>query len=129
MHVETLVLKNTLEEKMLERSRRMTKAEHDSAKVLEDDGGIREIIQSARVMSLSAEDRAGGTGQMAPLMHGPEKLWARPGWNGTVKHRQQRRFEDTTDHGCVGKIVNDDDEDYGRDHKRQLSAERSSFVQ
>lgn len=76
--VETLVLKGTIEEKMLERSRRMTRAEHYDAKALEDDGGIREIIQSAKTLPV-AEREKGGYAQMAALEE-PQQLWGRSGW-------------------------------------------------
>lgn len=71
--VETLVLKDSIEEKMLERSKRMTNAEHNEAKALEDDGGIREIIQNARPLTISTEEMH-GRGQMAPLVE-PQPLW------------------------------------------------------
>lgn len=114
----------------------MTKAEHDNAKALEDDGGIREIIQSARVMSLSAEERA-GTGQMAALTTGAEQLWGREGWNGRVKHRRQRGLEDVTDHGALGRVVEEEekegdeeeDENHSEDHKRQRLVNFSAYSQ
>ena len=82
--VETLVLKGTIEEKMLERSRRMTVDEHRDAKVLEDDAGIRQIIEAARIMPIcDGEDR--GFGQMAPL-GAPERLWCRPSAHGLLAY-------------------------------------------
>ena len=76
--VETLVLRDSIEERMLERSKRMTRSEHRDAMHLEDDGGIREIIQSARIIPVS-ECENSGYGQMAPLEE-PQQLWGRPGW-------------------------------------------------
>lgn len=73
--VETLVLKDSIEEKMLERSKRMSRTEHHEAKALEDDGGIREIIQSAKILPVAANE----TDQMASLEE-PQQLWCRPGW-------------------------------------------------
>ena len=81
--VETLVLKGTIEEQMLERAKRMTRAEHMDAKILEDDGGMREIIQSARVLPIQKHETV-GYGQMAPLQI-PQQLWGRPGWKENVK--------------------------------------------
>ncbi|KAK3713696.1 hypothetical protein LTR37_008390 [Vermiconidia calcicola] len=75
---ETLVLKNTVEERMLDRSKRMTRSEHREAKVLEDDGDIRQIIQSARIIPVD-EHESHGYGQMAPLEEA-QQLWSRPGW-------------------------------------------------
>ncbi|KAK3691889.1 hypothetical protein LTR37_018382 [Vermiconidia calcicola] len=84
---ETLVLKNTVEERMLDRSKCMTRSEHREAKVLEDDGDIRQIIQSARIIPVD-EHESHGYGQMAPLEE-PQQLWSRPGWEqfmGSRKH-------------------------------------------
>ncbi|KAK4555692.1 hypothetical protein LTR86_007445 [Recurvomyces mirabilis] len=80
--VETLVLKGTIEEKMLERSRRMTRSEHLDAKVLEDDGGMRAIIQSAEMLDIEQHEKE-GYGQMASL-EVPQQLWGREGWKETV---------------------------------------------
>ncbi|KAF1826262.1 uncharacterized protein K489DRAFT_110936 [Dissoconium aciculare CBS 342.82] len=81
--VETLVLKDSIEEKMLERSKRMTSAEHNNAKDLEDDGGIRVIIQDARVLPIAPQEHS-GTGQMAPLDE-PQQLWGLPARGHTQK--------------------------------------------
>lgn len=86
--VETLVLKGTIEEKMLERSKRMTRSEHHDAKALEDDGGIREIIQSAKVLPVLEHEKT-GHGQMA-LLEEPQQLWSRPGWRAFTKVRVAR---------------------------------------
>ncbi|CZT22831.1 uncharacterized protein RCC_08537 [Ramularia collo-cygni] len=116
VYVETLVLKGTLEEEMLERSRRMTKAEHDNAKALEDDGGIREIIQSARAMTLNSDERD----QMAPLTSPAEQLWGRVGWHGKGVQPSKKRFVDVTDHEAVGIVIDDgDDEEDKQEIKRQ----------
>jgi hypothetical protein len=58
---------------MLERSKRMTSVEHNNAKLLEDDGGIRAIIQNARVLPITPQERH-GSGRMAPLDE-PQRLW------------------------------------------------------
>ena len=97
--VETLVLKGTIEEnvsfstscmrgmaiykltllsQMLERSKRMTRSEHREANHLEDDGDIRQIIQSAQMLPISATEKI-GYGQMAPLEE-QQQLWNRSGW-------------------------------------------------
>jgi hypothetical protein len=98
---ETLILQGSLEHKMYERSQRMTRAEHLDAKVLEDDGGIREIIQSARMLPLADTETGPGPGQMAPFMQGrSERLWCRPGWkefadNYTDRDRPGRKRKRT----------------------------------
>ncbi|KJY01979.1 snf2 family helicase like protein [Zymoseptoria brevis] len=79
VHVETLVLAGTIEEEMLERAQRMTNAEHIEAKTLEDDGGIREIIQNARCLPITREE-VESTCSMAAL-DVPQQLWGRPGWS------------------------------------------------
>ncbi|EGP92164.1 SNF2 family DNA-dependent ATPase domain-containing protein [Zymoseptoria tritici IPO323] len=79
VHVETLVLAGTIEEGMLERAQRMTNAEHIEAKTLEDDGGIREIIQNARCLPITREE-VKSTCSMAAL-DVPQQLWGRPGWS------------------------------------------------
>jgi hypothetical protein len=79
--VETLLLKGTIEEKMHERAKRMTSVEHHVSH-LEDDDGMREIIQGAGLMSVM-EHESPGSGQMASL-EVPQCLWARPGWRGTL---------------------------------------------
>ena len=79
--VETLLLKGTIEEKMHERAKRMTSVEHHVSH-LEDDDGMREIIQGARLMPVMNHESS-GPGQMACLEI-PQRLWARPGWRGTL---------------------------------------------
>lgn len=79
--VETLLLAGTIEEKMHERAKRMTNVEHHVSH-LEDDYGMREIIQSARIISVQEHERS-GPGQMAPL-DVPQRLWGRPGWRESL---------------------------------------------
>lgn len=79
--VETLLLAGTIEEKMHERAKRMTSLEHHVSH-LEDDYGMREIIQSARIIP-ALEHEQSGAGQMAPL-DVPQRLWARPGWQESL---------------------------------------------
>lgn len=79
--VETLLLAGTIEEKMHERAKRMTSLEHHVSH-LEDDYGMREIIQSARIIPVMDHEQS-GAGQMAPL-DVPQRLWARPGWQESL---------------------------------------------
>ncbi|KAK4953154.1 hypothetical protein LTR10_008860 [Elasticomyces elasticus] len=116
VYVETLVLKGTIEEKMLERAKRMTRSEHADAKALEDDGGIREIIQSARMLPVSQEERQ-GCGQMARLEE-KQQLWGRDGWRETVsiarssekKRRRVITFDDITKDDEDARLVNEGEE-------------------
>lgn len=77
VRVETLVLEGTIEEGIWERSRRMSRAEHARAKVLEDDGGVKDVIVNARL--LDVED---GEDEVARLEGDGEKVWCRDGWEG-----------------------------------------------
>lgn len=76
--VETLILTGTVEEQLFERAKRMTRDEHRVAKALDDDGGIREIIQNAKLLPISDQERK-GNGQVAFLQEA-QQLWSRPGW-------------------------------------------------
>ncbi|KAH0363574.1 hypothetical protein KCU65_g7320, partial [Aureobasidium melanogenum] len=81
VHAETLILKGTIEEKIFERARTMSRVEHKNAKELDDDGGIREIIQSAQPIPVH---EATGADRIA-FIHKPQQLFARPGWAGWKK--------------------------------------------
>lgn len=78
VHAETLILKGTIEEKVFERARIMDRTEHKNAKELDDDGGIREIIQSAQPIPISSHE-AEGVGSIS-FIRKPQQLFARPGW-------------------------------------------------
>ncbi|KAK4636359.1 F-box protein [Fulvia fulva] len=93
--VETLVLKGSLEEQLLERSRRMTADEHREAKTLEDDDGIKEIIQSARPVRMSPEELS-GIAMMAPMAE-PQQLWGRPGGPSPRKRKRAASDGGTTE--------------------------------
>lgn len=119
VYVETLVLKGTIEEKMLERSKRMTRFEHLSASHLEDDVGIRHIIQSARVLPISEEEKTGRC-QMAPLEF-PQQLWFREGFErssqtvntveGPIRKKRKRRVSADED----GRTIRADDDESTKD--------------
>jgi hypothetical protein len=79
--VETLLLAGTIEEKMHERAKRMTNLEHHVSH-LEDDYGMRKIIQGASIIPVM-EHEYSGTGQMAALDL-PQRLWGRPGWRESL---------------------------------------------
>ncbi|KAL1305150.1 hypothetical protein AAFC00_002074 [Neodothiora populina] len=92
--VETLILEGTIEEEMFERARRMTRAEHSDAKMLDDDRGIKEIIQQARPLPISDEDR----NHNVALLADPQQLWSRAGWatwkkknNATIKDEKHSK--------------------------------------
>ncbi|KAF2090200.1 hypothetical protein K490DRAFT_35292 [Saccharata proteae CBS 121410] len=77
VHVETLILRGTIEDAMFERSKSMTRNEHMEAKTLEDDQKITEIIQQARPLHIRLDEARGDNG-MARLKT-PQQLFGRPG--------------------------------------------------
>ena len=67
VYVETLILRNTVEEKLFERSKKMSRQEHADATQLYDDQGICSIVQNARLLPVDSGDGQ-GYGQTAPLL-------------------------------------------------------------
>lgn len=65
--VETLVLKDSIEELILERKTKMTQAEHRRCKTILDDRPIYEWILNAKIIPLPDVDNDDGPAQMAPL--------------------------------------------------------------
>ncbi|KAJ4413936.1 hypothetical protein N0V82_008241 [Gnomoniopsis sp. IMI 355080] len=65
--VETLVLKDSLEEVIMERKQSMTQAEHRKCKTILDDGPIYEWIRNAKIIALPDIDVEDGPAQMASL--------------------------------------------------------------
>lgn len=84
--VETLVLENTIEHAIFERAKKMSRAQHSEAKELEDDAGIVEIIQNARILPISAEEQ--GLVKYA-LLKTSQQLFGRP--NRDKYHRVQAK--------------------------------------
>ncbi|EMD69227.1 hypothetical protein COCSADRAFT_195072 [Bipolaris sorokiniana ND90Pr] len=74
--VETLVLENTIEHSIFNRAKKMTRADHQEAKELEDDVGIVEIIQNAQILPVE-EDEGEGLSSFA-LLQTPQKVFGRP---------------------------------------------------
>jgi hypothetical protein len=93
VYVETLVLNDTIEAKMFERSSKMTRTEHIEANQLSDDKGIADIIQSARLIPVDLEE---GEKQMAKLRE-PVQIFGRPGRGDTkIKGIDQELLDDDT---------------------------------
>ena len=79
VEVQTLVLKNTMEEAMFDRSQKMTNREHTDAKSLDDDQGIQAIIQQSKPIRLDMDDQRGmGYGEVAPIEE-PQQVFGRSG--------------------------------------------------
>ena len=76
VHVETLILKGTVEEAIHARAQKMSKPEHLAAKSLEDDESIQAILQAAKVLPL--EEHRSCYDQMARLQR-PQQIFGRPG--------------------------------------------------
>lgn len=97
VHVETLLLKGTVEEAMHERASSMTRYEHmQASKFLEDDITITRIIQQARLLPLHKSEREGKE-QMAAL-NVPQQIFGRPGRGGaTATGLEKELFGDLRD--------------------------------
>lgn len=81
--VETLVLRNTLEDSMLQRRKAMTTSEHQRAeKSLLDDSTMGSIIQNARFIPMS-DDESPGQRQMAKLAV-PQQVFGRVDGKTTI---------------------------------------------
>lgn len=77
VYVETLVLKDTLEDQMLQRRKQMTTEEHQTAqKSMLDDPIMRELIQMARPIPFAHDEKLEVKKQMAPL-ETPQRLFGR----------------------------------------------------
>ncbi|CAI9632062.1 unnamed protein product [Alternaria burnsii] len=81
--VETLVLENTIEHAIFDRAKKMSRADHQEAKELEDDAGIVEIIQNAQILSVG-DDEGEGVSSFA-LLQTPQQVFGRPN-----RHRYHR---------------------------------------
>jgi hypothetical protein len=94
VQVETLVLENTIEHAIFDRAKKMSRAQHSEAKELEDDAGITEIIQNARVLPILPEEEE-GEGMFAKL-ETPQQVFGRPGRQmyhryGTTESKTQEK--------------------------------------
>ena len=79
VYVETLVLKNTLEDQMLQRRKAMTAQEHQKAeKSLLDDSTMGGIIQNAGFIPISDQEANDSQNQMASLSI-PQQVFGRGG--------------------------------------------------
>ena len=77
VYVETLILKNTLEDQMLKRRKGMTTQEHQKAeRSLLDDAPMSAIIKNARLLPLPETDSLTVERQVAKL-HSPIRLFGR----------------------------------------------------
>ncbi|CAN9302735.1 unnamed protein product [Alternaria alternata] len=74
--VETLVLENTIEHAIFNRAKKMSRADHQEVKELEDDAGIVEIIQNAQILSVG-DDEGEGVSSFA-LLQTPQQVFGCP---------------------------------------------------
>jgi superfamily II DNA or RNA helicase len=77
VHVETLILKGTIEEAMFKRAKAMTETEHQQAKELADDTGIASILQNSKPLAVGPEDLK-KENQMA-IFRLPQQIFGREG--------------------------------------------------
>jgi len=78
--VETLVLRNSIEEVMIDRREKMTQFEHSKVKNVLDDGKIKEWIRNSRIIPMS--DAKEGLGQTA-MLSSPQYIFGR-GFGRTI---------------------------------------------
>jgi hypothetical protein len=96
VYVETLVLNDTIEARIFERSNQMTQTEHIQAAQLSDDNVVAQIIQDARLIPIDMENGTGHS-QMAALGK-PMQVFGRPGWKDTkIRGIDHDLFNDGTD--------------------------------
>ena len=91
--VETLVLENTIEHAIFNRAKKMSRADHQEAKELEDDAGIIDIIQNAQILPVG-DDKGEGRASFA-LLKTPQQIFGRP--NRHKYHRYGISDPKTTD--------------------------------
>ena len=86
VYAETLVLEDTLEDKMLERRQRMSPQEHHKAeKSLLDDATMRNILEDARFIPFAAEELSDVDHQIARLNSAPHIFGQRTLSSGDVE--------------------------------------------
>ena len=83
VYVETLVLRNTIEDKMLQRRKAMTFHEHEVAKDVLEDKTMETIIQEMEFLPITPEEEGSPHAQMARLRT-PLQIFGRPGFNAMV---------------------------------------------
>ncbi|KAL9089113.1 MAG: hypothetical protein Q9165_005926 [Trypethelium subeluteriae] len=79
VEVQTLILKDTIEEAMFDRSQKMTNREHTDAKNLDDDQGIQAIIQQSKPIRTDMNDERGGMYGQIAYIEEPQQLFDRAG--------------------------------------------------
>ncbi|PNS16898.1 F-box protein [Sphaceloma murrayae] len=91
VRVQTLILRGTVEEGMWERSRRMSRDEHRSVRMLEDDEGVRGVVQGAKLLDLG--DGGDGGWEKVALLGREERIFARQGWEEWGEGKWRKRCE------------------------------------
>lgn len=75
--VETLILEGTMEEQIFKQAKQMSRQQHVEAKELEDDAGIVDIIQNAKILPIEPGESE-GIAKFAKL-EVPQRVFGRPG--------------------------------------------------
>lgn len=112
--VETLVLKDSIEELIVERKTKMTQAEHRRCKTILDDRPIYDWILNAKIIPLPDVDNEDGPSQMAPLAV-PQYIFGREFGREVVDPDEDILMEDPAHAGALsdkakGKRPAEDDE-------------------
>lgn len=112
--VETLVLKDSIEELIVERKTKMTQAEHRRCKSILDDRPIYDWILNAKIIPLPNVDNDDGPAQMAPLAV-PQYIFGREFGREVVDPNEDILMEDPAHAAAVstkskGKRPAEDDE-------------------
>lgn len=104
--VETLVLKDSLEEVLVERKQSMTQAEHRKCKTILDDQSIYEWILNPKIIPLPAVDVADGPAQMARLEI-PQFIFGREFGRETGHPDENILLEDPASSAAAAAVTDD----------------------
>lgn len=104
--VETLVLKDSIEELIVERKSKMTQAEHRRCKTILDDRPIYDWILNAKIIPLPDVDNEDGPAQMAPLAI-PQYIFGREFGREVVDPDEDILMEDPTHAGAISEKAKD----------------------
>lgn len=100
--VETLVLKDSIEELIVERKTKMTQAEHRRCKTILDDRPIYDWILNAKIIPLPDVDNEDGPAQMAPLAV-PQYIFGREFGREVVDPDEDILMDDPTHAGAISE--------------------------
>lgn len=103
--VETLVLKDSIEELIVERKTKMTRAEHRKCKTILDDRPIYDWILNAKIIPMPDVSNDDGPAQMAPLAV-PQYIFGREFGREVVDPNEDILMEDPAHAAAVSDKAN-----------------------